>query len=158
MFCELGGITSHGREEHGKYYLTTNINFLKPFDGWTDIKSVGMVVASRAVKGVTSTSIRYFISSLKQGSISDFSRAVRCHWGIENKLHWTLDVCMREDLCRVRKNYAAQNFAALRKIALNFIKTEKSTNKSFRSKKFRASCQPEYLIACLINKNINDLK
>lgn len=147
----------HGRKEHRKYYLTTNINFLKPIDGWADIASVGMVVATRTIKGESTSHTRYFISSLKEKSILDFSRAVRCHWGIENKLHWTLDVCMREDMCRIRKNYAAQNFAALRKMALNLIKTDKSSNKSFRSKKFRASCQPEYLIACLINKNINEL-
>jgi len=145
----------HGRFEERSYYFTTEINCLLPFEDWSDLHSVGMVVARRTIKGKTSTQTRYYISSLKENSIADFSRAVRVHWGIENKLHWILDVCMREDQSRVRKNYAAQNFAALRKIALNLIKLDKTPKKSFRLKKYRASLLPEYALSCLVNKIIN---
>lgn len=148
---------SHGRDEHRRYYLTTKTNFLQPASGWTDLNSVGMIEATRTVNGKTSTQTRFFISSLTKDSVSDFSRAVRCHWGIENKLHWILDVCMREDESRVRKNYAAQNLAALRKIALNLIKMEKSTKKSFRVKKLKASWSEKYALSVLLGKNVNDL-
>lgn len=146
---------SHGRIEERSYYFSSDINCMKPFENWSDLTSIGMVIAQRTIDGVTSTQTRYFISSLKKNSISDFARAVRVHWGIENKLHWVLDVCMREDLSRVRKNYAAQNFAALRKIALNLIKLDKTPKKSFRLKKFRASLSTDYALSILLNKNAN---
>ena len=148
---------SHGREEHRKYYLTTTTNFLRSLSGWEELNSVGMVIAERTINGKTSSHTRYFITSLKEKSICDFSRAVRCHWGIENKLHWTLDVCLREDYCRIRKDYAAINFAALRKIALNLIKLEKSTKKSFRVKKLKASWSRDYALSVLLNKNSNNI-
>jgi predicted transposase YbfD/YdcC len=147
---------NHGRDENRKYYLTTLTNCLQPMNGWKDLNSIGMVIATRTVDGQTSSYTRYFISSLRKNSISDFSRAVRCHWGIENKLHWTLDVCFREDLCRVRKDYAAINFALLRKICLNLVKLEKSTKKSFRVKKFKATFSRDYLLFVLLNKNTKD--
>jgi len=145
----------HGRKEQRTYYLSTQINCIKPFEDWADLNSIGMVVATRTINGETSTQTRYFISSLEKNSVVDFSRAVRVHWGIENKLHWILDVCMHEDLSRVRKNYAAQNFAALRKIALNLIKLDKTPKKSFRLKKYRASILPEFTLSVLCNKNIS---
>jgi len=147
---------SHGRLEERDYYFSTNINCMRPFDGWSDITSIGMVVAKRTLNGETTTHARYYLSSLKEKSIADFVRAARVHWGIENKLHWVLDVCMHEDQSRVRKNYAAQNFAALRKIALNLIKLDKTPKKSFRLKKYRASILPEYALSVLLNKNAND--
>ena len=147
---------SHGRFEERDYYFSTKINCMRPIEGWSDLASIGMVVARRTLNGETTTHTRYYLSSLKENSIADFARAVRVHWGIENKLHWVLDVCMREDQSRVRKNYAAQNFAALRKIALNLIKLDKTPKKSFRLKKYRASILPEYALAVLLNKNSND--
>lgn len=147
---------SHGRFEERDYYFSTNINCMRPFNGWSDIASIGMVVAKRTLNGETTTHARYYLSSLKANSIADFVRAVRVHWGIENKLHWVLDVCMHEDQSRVRKNYAAQNLAALRKIALNLIKLDKTPKKSFRLKKYRASILPKYALSVLLNKNAND--
>jgi predicted transposase YbfD/YdcC len=146
----------HGRFEERDYYFSTKINCMRPFEGWSDLASIGMVVARRTVNGETTTHTRYYISSLKEKSVTDFARAVRVHWGIENKLHWVLDVCMHEDLSRVRKDYAAQNFAALRKIALNLIKLDPIPKKSFRLKKYRASIMPEYALSVLINKNFNN--
>lgn len=147
---------SHGRLEEREYYFSTAIGCLKPFQGWSNVNSIGMVVARRTVDGKTTTHARYYISSLKQNSVADFARAVRLHWGIENKLHWVLDVCMREDQSRVRKNYGAQNFAALRKIALNLIKLDQTPKKSFRLKKYRASILPEYALSVLLNKKVNN--
>jgi predicted transposase YbfD/YdcC len=145
----------HGRIEQRTYYFTSEINFLKPYAGFVDLQGVGMVEATRTINGETSKQLRYFISSLPKGAVSDFARAVRCHWGIENKLHWTLDVCMREDDCRVRKNYAAQNFAALRKIALNLIKQDTNSKISFRGRILKAAWSLNYALSTLFQKKVN---
>ena len=71
-------------------------------------------------KGVVREETRYFITSLID--IEEFARAVRAHWGIENSLHWCLDVVFREDYCRTRKDNSAENFAVIRRIALNILK------------------------------------
>jgi predicted transposase YbfD/YdcC len=155
-FCQTKS-KSHGRYEERAYYLTTEINCLNPCEGWTDLQSLGMVKATRTVNGKTSTQTRFFISSLTEALIDDFARAVRCHWGIENKVHWILDVCLREDQSRVRKNYAAQNLAALRKIALNLIKLNKTTKKSFRVKKLCAAWNQKFALAMILGKNDSDL-
>ena len=84
--------------------------------------------------------------------MSEFARAVRCHWGIENKLHWILDVIMREDSCRVRKDYGAQNFGMLRKVIYNLIKQDKNTKLSFTSKKLKATWNPQYTLEVLTGK------
>ena len=147
---------SHGRHETRSYYLVNDLAFLKPHKGWQDLNGVGMVISERTVNGKTSSQTRYFITSLGTRSISDFARAVRCHWGIENKVHWILDVCFREDQCRVRKNYAAQNFAMLRKIVLNLIKQDKKTKASFKARKLLATWSENYALEVLIGKKLND--
>ena len=70
---------------------------------------------------------RYYLSSLKLG-VETFARAVRGHWGVENKLHWVTDVCFGEDQNRARAGYAAENLATLRRLALNLLKREKTKN------------------------------
>ena len=146
---------SHGRIEERLYKFTTEINFLKPFAGFVDLNAVGMVTASRTVNGKTSTETRYFIASLLKDQLSEFARAVRCHWGIENKLHWILDVTMREDSCRVRKDYGAQNFGMLRKVIYNLIQQDKNPKLSFTSKKLKATWNPDYALEVLTRKFSN---
>ncbi len=74
-----------------------------------------------------------------------FARAVRGHWGIENKLHWTMDVCFGEDQSRARTGHAAENLAALRRLALNLVEGEKTKRRSIRGKMLWASWDPPYL-------------
>ena len=111
-----------------------------------------MVEATRTLNGKTSKETRFFIASLGENQVSEFARAVRCHWGIENKLHWILDVTMREDSCRVRKDYGAQNFGMLRKVIYNLIKQDKNTKLSFTSKKLKATWNPQYTLEVLTGK------
>ncbi len=146
---------SHGRIEERLYQFTTDINFLKPFAGFVDLNAIGTVTATRTVNGKTSTETRYFITSLLDKQVSEFARAVRCHWGIENKLHWILDVTMREDSCRVRKDHGAHNFGMLRKVIYNLIKQDKNPKLSFNSKKLKASWNPDYAIEALTGKFSN---
>ena len=91
--------------------------------------------------------IRYFISSLTD--VEKAGKAVRAHWGIENKLHWTLDVTFDEDYSRIRKDHAAQNTAILRKITMNLIKRAPEPVRKKQTKK-KASMKQK-LGLCMIN-------
>jgi predicted transposase YbfD/YdcC len=92
---------------------------------------------------------RYFISSLKSDA-ERLLRAVRGHWGIENKVHWVLDIAFREDDCRIRKGNGAENFAVLRHIALNLLRRETSAKRrSLKGKRKKAAWDEEYLLKVL---------
>ncbi len=107
-----------------------------------------MVEAVRRIGDQTTTTRRYFISSLESDA-ELMLRAVRTHWGIENKVHWVLDITFREDDCRIRRGNGAENFAVLRHIALNLLKREKSGKRSVRSKRKRAAWDSDYLLKVL---------
>jgi predicted transposase YbfD/YdcC len=103
-----------------------------------------MAVRERDVNGKTSTQNAYLISSL-QNHAPTIAKAIREHWGIENSLHWCLDVSFREDHCRVRKNYASENFGILRHMALNLLKHEKSLKGGIQTKRLKAAWDNDYL-------------
>jgi predicted transposase YbfD/YdcC len=110
----------HGRIETREYYLETDIAWLSQKPHWSGLGSIGMVISKVWEKGVFREERRYYISSLTD--VEAFAKAVRAHWGIENSLHWCLDVVFREDYCRTRKDNSAENFAVIRRIALNILK------------------------------------
>ena len=91
---------------------------------------------------------RYYLSSLPLG-VATFARAVRGHWGVENKLHWVLDVQMREDQSRARAGNAAENLATLRRLALNLLKREKTKKRGLHGKQLNASWDHAYLLRLL---------
>lgn len=132
----------HGRKETRDYYMVTDIDWLKKKNEWKDLNSLGLVISKRTQDNKTSIEKRFYISSLK--NIEDFSRSVRDHWGIENKLHWVLDVQMREDGCRKRTGSSSENFAILRHIALNFLRQEKSLKRGIEGKRFKAAVDVKY--------------
>lgn len=111
---------------------------------WNGLKSVCKITSSRTVRGITKIEERFYISSLD----ADATRmlfAARSHWGVENKLHWALDVSFNEDRCRVRSGYAGENLAVIRQLALNLLKQEKSTKKSVKSKRLTCGWENDYL-------------
>ena len=110
----------HGRIEKREYFLETSIDWLHNRDEWTNLNAIGMVKSTVAEKGKIREETRYFITSLM--SVDLFAKAVRAHWGIENSLHWCLDVVFHEDDCQVRANNVAENFVVTRHIALNILK------------------------------------
>ena len=96
----------------------------------------------------TTVERRYYLSSLPLG-IEVFARAVRGHWGVENKLHWVLDVCFREDQSRARTGFAAENLATLRRLALNLLKGEKTKKRGIRGKQLNAGWDHACLLRLL---------
>jgi len=110
----------HGRVEKREYFLETDIDWLNGRDAWSNLNGIGMVKSTVGEQGKVREETRYFITSLM--NVDLFAKAVRSHWGIENSLHWCLDVVFHEDNCQLRSANAAKNFAVIRHIALNILK------------------------------------
>lgn len=138
----------HGRLETRRYYQSTELDWFADRGKWEGLRSVGMVEAVREVGGKTTTERRYYLSSLSL-DVGTFARAVRGHWGVENKLHWVMDVCFREDQSRARTGYAAENLATLRRLALNLLKRERTKKRGIRGKQLNASWDHAYLLKLL---------
>lgn len=96
----------------------------------------------------TENAIRYYISSCTLEPY-EFQKSIRSHWGIENKLHWVLDVGFSEDASRKRNQNAAQNYSILLKIALNLLKNEKTEKQGVKGKRLKAGWDEEYLLKVL---------
>lgn len=138
----------HGRIDTRRYWQSTDIDWFQDKALWKGIRSFGMVESIRKVKGKSSIERRYFLSSLPLDA-QRFANAVRGHWGIENSLHWSLDVTFREDDSRARAKNAAQNMATLRRIALNLIKKDQSQNCSLKMKRYIAAIDHSFLMHLL---------
>ena len=140
----------HGRIETRDYWLITEpeyLHYLNPKGAWRDVGGIGMVIRERIVDGQTSQETGYYLLSGTPTARS-FAGAVRGHWGIENSVHWVLDVTFGEDGSRIRTGDAPQNFAVLRHIALNLLRQEPSAG-SIATKRFRAALDHTYLVQVL---------
>ena len=137
----------HGRIETRRYCLSDRLEWFEGASQWEGLRTVGMVEATREIKGAITVERRYYLSSLGL-DVKKFARAVRGHWGIENKLHWVMDVVFGEDQSRARAGYAAQNLATLRRLALNLLKREKK-KRSVRGKQRDAGWDNAYLLRIL---------
>ena len=126
----------HGRVEYRSYYLSTDLSTLSCVKKWNGLRAFGMVESERHSGGRVGIEQRYFITSLED--VESFRRAVRSHWGIENELHWRLDVTFREDESRIRRGNAPHNMGVIRHVAVNLLKRE-PTKISVRKKRIRAA-------------------
>ena len=138
----------HGREEARRYWSAP-----VPADAgrrltWPGLTSVGMVESTRTAGGKTSTEQRYFASSLPADA-EVLARAVRGHWGVENGLHWTLDVAFREDESRTRVDHAAANLAVARRVSATLLKAEETAEGGVQTKRMRCAWDPDYLAKVL---------
>lgn len=138
----------HGRIETRRYYQSAELEWFEDRKKWEGLKSVGLVEAVREVDGKTTVERRYYLSSLGL-DVDTFARAVRGHWGVENKLHWVMDVVFREDQSRVRTGYAAENLATLRRLALNLLHGDKTKKRGLKGKQLNASWDHSYLLRLL---------
>jgi predicted transposase YbfD/YdcC len=134
----------HGRIETRRYWQSTDLNWFDDKRLWKGLRSFGMVESIREIKGQSSIERRFFLSSLPLDA-KKLARSVRGHWGVENALHWSLDLIFDEDHSRARTRNAAQNVATLRRIALNLIKKTPREKTSQRQKLFVAALDPRFL-------------
>src|SRR5947208_2553813 len=106
---------SHGRDETREYFIAPAPAALVRGGQWQDVCSIGMVTRTRVVNGQESDEIAYYLSSLP-AKVKQFAKAVRAHWGIENRLHWSLEVIFAEDQSRVRKDHSPLNLGMIRRL------------------------------------------
>jgi predicted transposase YbfD/YdcC len=141
----------HGRNEERYYSLCPVPENLPDRSRWPKLKAIGMAVSSVRRNGKEQNEIRYYILS-KFLSGRRFAEAVRGHWGIENRLHWQLDVTFREDQCRIRKGHADANFSILRRTALSMLKNESSLKVGIKNKRLTAGWDEAYLEKVLVGE------
>ena len=142
--------TGHGRIEQRQAFVISEpsvIAYLNDQDRWTGLRSVVLIESERTLNDITTTEQRYYLSS----QVLDPATAnqhVRAHWGIENRVHWVLDVTFQEDASRIRTDHAPQNMAVLRHITLNLLRQEPSRG-SLKTKRFRCALSEDYLAQVL---------
>lgn len=138
----------HGRIETRHYYQTDELSWFADLEKWEGLKSVGVVESTREIGEEKTIERRYYLCSLRL-DVEMFARAVRSHWGVENKVHWIMDVCFHEDQSRARAGYAAENLATLRRLALNLLKKETSKKRGIKGKQLNAGWDHPYLLKLL---------
>lgn len=127
--------------------ISDDIAWLKERHQWPGLEAIGKVIRSRQTEGKTTRETAYYLLSAKL-SVERFAEVVRAHWGVENRLHWYLDVVMNEDQARSRMDNAPENLAVLRHMALNIMRKDTSKG-SLRVRFNRAAWNNKYLARLL---------
>lgn len=140
----------HGRSEKRQCWTISDpevLKYLRGFEKWEKLRTVSCIRSYRHENGRESVEDRYHIASIT--GAKHLLTVIRSHWGIENRLHWTLDIAFDEDQCRVRKDNGPENFAILRHIALNLLRQEKTSKHSIKAKRLQAGWDDVYLLKVL---------
>jgi predicted transposase YbfD/YdcC len=143
--------TGHGRQERRMYFLCPVPKNLPDRARWAGLKAIGMTITITWKDGKERSDVRYYILS-RFISVRRFAAAVRGHWGIENQLHWVLDVIFQEDLCRIRLGHADANFSILRRTALSMLRNEPTLKVGIKNKRLTAGWDESYLQQVLFGK------
>lgn len=137
----------HGRLETHTY-LAVSASSVIDLKTWSGIESVVKVISTREIKGVTSTEERFYLCSMSPEEVKKISFAIRSHWGVENSLHYVLDVTFKQDSSRLRTENGPENIGVLRHIAMNILRKAppaKKNTPSINLKRKRASMDRDYL-------------
>lgn len=144
----------HGRIEHRRIYATDEIDFLEDLKkDWKGLNSIVWIESERTVNGKTTREVRHYISTLPPHP-EELGIHIRSHWGIENKVHWLLDMAFREDEQKARAGHIPENMSLIRRIALNLLSKEKTAKVGIEIKRQKAGRRTDYLLKAL-NVNFN---
>jgi predicted transposase YbfD/YdcC len=141
----------HGRIEIRECWSISDPEYLQSLKGaskWKGLRSIAMVTSTRITDKRTTVRNRYYISSLPSKA-KHLLNVARRHWSIENELHWVLDVALREDRSRIRKDNAPENFSVLRHLAISLLKQEKTAKGGIHAKQLQAAWNDDYLLKVL---------
>jgi predicted transposase YbfD/YdcC len=137
--------SDHGRIEIRRHWLLEEVEHLIDAQLWSGLQRVGLVESERRLAGQQPTiEQRYYLVSL-DGDVERFAQSVRTHWGIENQVHWVLDVAFNEDASRVRKDHAPENLALIRHVALNLLRQDTCAKGGIKAKRLKAGWDNVYL-------------
>ena len=139
--------TGHGRVEERVCRIASadSMEDEAVLSKWPGVRTIVEVTSTVTTPGGTASSVRHYISDEAHPHAAYYAMLARGHWGIENQLHWHLDVTFKEDACRARKGFAAQNLSTVRKLALQIVKAHRG-KRSIRKRLFRASLSQDYLL------------
>jgi predicted transposase YbfD/YdcC len=146
---------AHGRYERRRYSITDDLSRITTRSDWFGLTHIGAVTSERYIQGVYQQETRYYILCRVE-TAEKLAEVSRGHWGIENSVHWSLDVTFHEDDIRIYDGYGAENLATVRKIALNALKQEKTRRLSLKNKRALCAMKSEYLmrvLECVVNEN-----
>jgi len=137
----------HGRLEIRECWVIDDpvaFDYIRHYEGWADLQAIICLKRERRIAEQVQRETAYYITSLK-GNAQEILTAIRCHWSIENSLHWVMDVTFLEDASRIRQDNSSQNMVVLRHIALNILKNDKSKS-SLKQKRFKAALDDTFLL------------
>lgn len=143
----------HGRIEERRHFVSYDVDWLFSSRRFADeprfpyLAMIAMVESRVERNGAVARERRYYLCSAKLDP-EVFALAVRAHWGVENRLHWVLDVVFHDDLARLRTGYGPQNMAVIRHMTMNLIRAPKDKH-SFKTRRKRANLDPDYLEAII---------
>jgi len=141
----------HGRVEKRSCYVL-NSDLISQSIAWKNIKSIVMLESTRVIKDKTQTEKRFYISSLEPDA-TYIESIIRSHWGVENNLHWCLDVAFNEDKCPIYKGHSPENLSTVRRIALNLLKHDNTKKIGLARKRRMALVDTEYMEQVLCQNN-----
>lgn len=139
----------HGRVETRECFTCEDIEWLSGCDRWTDLSGIGLIRSTVEKKGTVTQSESYFIYSCRGKTALEILKAKRSHWGIENGLHWVLDMQFREDESRARCDHSAENMNVLRQMAFNVLKSDTKTKGGITDKQYKCLLNTDYLDSVL---------
>ncbi|HZG38304.1 MAG TPA: ISAs1 family transposase, partial [Nodosilinea sp.] len=142
--------SGHHRREHRRVWAVpvTAMGDLHQVEQWAGLNTITIVKRVRHLWNKTTQEVMFYLSSLPCDA-AIIARAIRTHWGIENQLHWVLDVTWGEDASRIRRGHGGENMALLRRLAISVLNQETSKKRSLKQKAKRASLSPDYMLAVL---------